>query len=485
MTRRRRIIATVAAAAASVMGVRAQAQVVAASGYLVRTIPLPASAVGGVVRRGNAVLVGQGTFGTGTESVVRFDGADPTGTTVAAGFNSLGGFDLGPDGTTLYTVDNCFGTDHGCSGATAGDDLYAVADATTRTTALTPAQASVLGSGSISDGQDVLALADGSVLVSDAVGVGSGKIIKVVGTTPTDFATGLDFLGGLATDGTTLFVDNVDGTFVGAVKRYQLDGTPLADLAGGLSGAFGVALDEAGNALVSGGFTSDFSSSTLVAVDSGGTVTERAHGFGFSADVFYDRTRETALVLDFDVAAVTAICRDADADGVCDGDCAGPAAIDGAVLRLGKQATPLGDDTLALKGEMTLPAGPFDPVTTGARVLVEDAMARALVAVAVPPGAFDPGTKTGWKVNKAHTAWTYKNPAGVDGVTTVGVKRPAKDPSQAKFRVVGKHGRYPTAGEAFPLRVVFTVDAAGQCGLVSFAAGECVTNGSGTTQTCK
>jgi hypothetical protein len=465
----------IAGALALALATHASGAVVAAPGYLVRTIPLPGIAVGGVVRHGSTLWVGQGTFGAGTESVIRLDG--PQATTIATGFNSLGGFDT--DGATLYVVDNCFE----CTGATTGDSLYAIPDARARMTAVTADASAVLPAGTIPAAQDVLVV-PGAILVSDAVGPGASRIVRVVGTMTTDLVTGLDYLGGLATDGSTLFVDNVDGTtFIGSVLKYSLAGVSQGTLVTGLSGAYGIARDEAGNMLVSGGSTSDFSSSTLEAVGSGGTVTERAHGFEFSGDVFFDADRQTALVLDFGADVVTAICRDADADGVCDGDCAGPASITAAQLTLDNQETPAGDDKLTLKGEMTI-ADPYDPVTTGAHVLVEDAMGEAVVAVAVPPGAYDPATKVGWKANGSATAWTYKNPLGVDGITSIVLKK-KKQPGTVKFVVKGKQGRYPVTGATLPLRVVFAVDPAGKCGLATLTGADCRFKKSGKTFVCE
>src|SRR6184192_3773547 len=89
----------------------ARAAVVAAPGYAVRAITTPDTVEGGVVREGDAILVGQGPgFTAGAQSIVRLDAGGST--TIATGFNSLGGFDLAPDGT-LYVVDNCF-TGDGC-----------------------------------------------------------------------------------------------------------------------------------------------------------------------------------------------------------------------------------------------------------------------------------------------------------------------------------------------------------------------------------
>src|SRR5205814_8666563 len=89
-----------------------------------------------VVRQADAIPAGQGpTFTAGAQSIVRLDAGGPT--TIATGFNSLGGFDLASAGT-LYVVDNCF-TGDGCGTTTTGDTVYAIPDALTRTTAVTAA----------------------------------------------------------------------------------------------------------------------------------------------------------------------------------------------------------------------------------------------------------------------------------------------------------------------------------------------------------
>jgi len=103
----------------------ARGAVVAAPGWAVHLIPTPATVQGGVVRRGGALLVGQGEFGTASESIIRLDAGGAT--TIATGFNSLGGFDLDAAGT-LYVVDNCLE----CTGAATGDTVFGIPDALTR-----------------------------------------------------------------------------------------------------------------------------------------------------------------------------------------------------------------------------------------------------------------------------------------------------------------------------------------------------------------
>jgi hypothetical protein len=452
----------------------------------VRSFPTPEAVQGGVVRLGNALFVGQGSFGSGGQRIVRLEQARAT--TIADGFSSLGGLDLDPATGALYAVDNCFGADFGCGNPATGDTVYRVADATTRTAAAAAAASEVVPSGTFATPQDVLVLPGPVVLVSDAVGVGAGRVASITGVTVTNLLTGLDFLGGLATDGATLSVANLDGSFVGSVRRATLAGGALPPLVGGLSGAYAVALDGAGNVLVTGGFTNDFASSTLIAVNGLGQVTERARGFQFTGEVFYDAPRGAALVLDFGATAVTAVCADADADAVCDADVAGPAAVVKPKLKIGKQLTPPGDDTLTFKGEMTIPLVPaLDPPANGARVLVDDAAGRVVVDVAVPGGAYDPVTRTGWKANAAATVWTYKNRLGLSGVTSVKVKRVVAVPGLVKFTVKGKRGAWDTTGAALPLHGVFALGAAGQGGLASFPGPSpaCAVVGGGHTVNCK
>src|SRR5262249_35447429 len=149
--------------------------------------------------------------------------------------------------------------------------------------------------------------------------------------------------------------------------------------------------------------------------------------------------RDEALVLDFGVKQITAICRDRDGDGVCDadddcpliadpdqtdtdddgiGDVCDCPAVDKSKLSIGKLASPAGDDTLAFKGVVTIPTVPaLDPVTSGARVVVP-----GTIDVAIPGVAFDAVTKKGWKAGK-NGAFTYVDAGGeVAGIVKLALK---------------------------------------------------------------
>jgi hypothetical protein len=482
-------------AAAALCGValpagRVDAAVTAAPGYAVRSIPTPGKVQGGVVRQGADIFVGQGpTFTGGAQSVIRFTEGG-SATTIASGFNSLGGFDIAADGT-LYVTDNGLEA----TGATSGDTLYAITDAPTRTSALASSAAEVLPSGSIDFASDALVV-PGAVLVSDSVGPGAGKVVSVsvVKRTAKDLiTTRLDYAAGLARDGSTLLVGNLDGSFVGSVGKYGLDGKFAGPLVGGLSGTYAVVVDGDGLVLVSGGFTDDFSSSTVVAVDSSGTVTERAHGFSSSGEMFFDPARNETLVLDFEALQITAICRDRDQNTVCDADqeCTGGAAVTSAKLAIAGVDMPPGEDKLTLKGELTLPTlfnPPIDPAAHGVRVEIAGATS-GVTETAVPSGALDKTTKSGWKVNGAGTAWTFssKNPVGTLGITKVSIKSVSKSPGLLKIAVTGKNGSIPVTGADLPLTATVIFDPVGQCGQATFTGADqaCAFNGKQSKVTCK
>ena len=484
---RSRFVTGLLAATALALGLPAGAAVVPATGYLVRTFPTPDLVQGGVMRRGNAIFVGQGAFGSGGERLIRLSNA--AATTIADGFSSLAGMDFDVTTGRLYVVDNCFGSDFGCGNPSTGDTLYHIDDALTRTTAAAAAASEVVPSGTFSTPQDVL-VRPGQIWVSDAVGVGIGRVATVVGTTVNTQIPGLDFLGGLATDGTFLYIANLDGSFVGSVRKYTLAGVAQPQLIGGLSGAYALAVDGGGNVLVTGGFTGDFSSSTILAVNAGGAATERAHGFGFSSEIFYDAPRGAALVLDFGVSEIAAICADADGDAVCDADVSAPASVAKAKLKIGRQLTPPGDDTLTFKGEMTIPTVPaINPLANGARVLVDDANGRVIVDVVLPGGLYVPSTRIGWTANGAGTAWNWKSANGEAGITSVKIRMSPSVPGFVKFSVKGKHGAFDTTGAALPVQGVLALGAGGQGGLATFPGPKpspsCAIVSGGKTLNCK
>jgi hypothetical protein len=452
--------------------------VTAAPGYAVRSIPTPASVAGGVVARGGAVIVGQGSFGVGSESIIRIDGGGTT--TIATGFNSLGGFDLDSAGT-LYVVDN--GGDLG--GALTGDTVYAIPNALTRTTPVAALGAEVLPSGSVPTAQEVLVASDG-LLVGDAAGPGAGTVLKVVGGSPSNLITGLDYLGGMAFIGKTLLVADLDGAFTGNVLRYSASGASLGALATGLPASYGLAVDGTCNALVSGEFSFDCSSGRILAIPpGGGAPVTRATAFCSAGDLYFDGARDETLALDFGASAVTGICRDRNGDSICDADapCVGGATLTGITLKIGRLTTPAGDDSLSLKAEATLPSSPaIDPVTTGLRIRLTGG-SGSVAEVMLPGGAYDRATRIGWTQNGAGTQWKYKNATcPVAGIVAAKVKRiPAT--GLVRFSVSGKGGAYPVAPGDLPLQASLLLDPAGECGAATLTG--CSFSSTGATLSCR
>jgi cysteine-rich repeat protein len=145
----------------------------------------------------------------------------------------------------------------------------------------------------------------------------------------------------------------------------------------------------------------------------------------------------------------------------CD-PCTGGSAAIKHQLTLTKLLAPAGDEKLSFKGLATLPF-PFvpalDPVATGVRLVVTDAVGTVVVDADVAPGAFDAGSRTGWKVNASATNWTYKNPGThPQGLTVIGVKTTASAPGLVKAKAKGKNASYPVTPTNLPLVATLVLD---------------------------
>ncbi len=190
---------------------------------------------------------------------------------------------------------------------------------------------------------------------------------------------------------------------------------------------------------------------------------------------------------------------DSDALGdVCD-PCTNivPTAAEKQKLTITKLLAPPNDEKLTLKGFLTsVPNSPtIDPLTNGLRVLLTDSLGVTSVDVTIPGGAYDAGTKTGWRANGAGTSWRYKGPGtGTNGLQKAQLKAIPSTPGKYKFNVKGKNGNYPVNTSALPLVGTIVIQTpvaiSGQCGEATFPAvppakPSCVSASGGKTVKCK
>lgn len=156
-------------------------------------------------------------------------------------------------------------------------------------------------------------------------------------------------------------------------------------------------------------------------------------------------------------------------------------AVSDATVQISNVAPPAGDDGLSFKGTIMLepPAEPLvDPVVNGLHVRLTDGGGTVL-DVTIPPGAYDPVSKTGWKVNKRGNQWTWIAPkAGAPAALTKAVVAASrKVAGLVTFQVVGKHGSYeadtslvaalelPGPGRCFEARFPATPPAKPSCAI--------------------
>jgi len=281
--RRSLVLATVA----FVLAAAPVARAISAPGYSITPIALPDFAQGDVVVAGGALFVGVGPGFTGAgQSVVRIDGG---GTTVVAnGFNSLGGFAYDAVNDRLLVVDNA----DEALGSETGDTLYAIPHPDgTFATPLRAKNIAVAPAGSIPGASDiVLDPTDPTgdhAFVTDASESfpPAGRLLSVDLSTGalSVLQTGLGYAAGLATDGSKLYIGDVNGfTFAGDVSSVSLPDATGArtPVAGGLAGQYDLELASDGSLLST-------SVSDLLRIDpTTGVATAIASGFGFATGLF-------------------------------------------------------------------------------------------------------------------------------------------------------------------------------------------------------
>jgi hypothetical protein len=159
--------------------------------------------------------------------------------------------------------------------------------------------------------------------------------------------------------------------------------------------------------------------------------------------------------------------------------CASPSTVGAARLTLSKLQAPSGDDQLKLGGTLAVPPSPpIDLVAHGLRLILTTNPGVVLADLTAPAGS-------NWSVNRAGTAWKYRDRSASSGIVDAKVRaiKPAGTLSvQLKARGLAL-GAAP-AGTPLVASIAFGVPTAapGQCGVTAFAA--CRTTANGATVRC-
>jgi hypothetical protein len=163
-------------------------------------------------------------------------------------------------------------------------------------------------------------------------------------------------------------------------------------------------------------------------------------------------------------------------------DAASCAVFEKPKLTLAKILVPAGDDTLAFAGALGVAATPPDPDLHGLAITLQDANGP-IVTQTLSAGIYDKPTKTGWKVDKKRTKWSWTHPK--DGAlgdfvkAVVGLKK-----GRLTIVLKGLHGSFAATA---PVAVEVTFPANGECIRTDFSAPTqaCTIKSKGKKLVCK
>lgn len=281
--KKKSIVAAAAALVVSSTASFSEAATVPAAGYLYTRNVLPQLTEGCIAPAAGGVYVGVGptlSFPApgGTRSIL-FVSESGTVRTVATGLNSISDCSWDPAAGILYVTDS--GQEF--SGAVTGDTVFAIPGTSS---AAAVAGLELLPAGTIPYAFGIDFTDDGLV-VSDATGSGTGRVLSVdlSGLTPavTTFASGFDYTGGVLWSSSGLLVaESVEPTFESVISSYLPNGT-LGSVFSGPTynhGSVDLARTPAGEIVVTG-------APTLTKVTGGGAATPLVTGLdggtGFDA----------------------------------------------------------------------------------------------------------------------------------------------------------------------------------------------------------
>ncbi len=183
---------------------------------------------------------------------------------------------------------------------------------------------------------------------------------------------------------------------------------------------------------------------------------------------------------------------DADGDGVCDAidPCTGGAPLTATLVKIGRETTPPGDDSLSWRSEVVLPFPfnpPLDPGTRGVRILIGQGPS-ALLDATIPGGPLNGSPAVGWKAAGNGTKWFYvdRHQMPANGIAKVIIQEILSTPGRLRIRVKGKNASLPPGQNDPPLAVAVVLDPpsamSGQCGEAVLA---CTFSGAGASRRCQ
>ena len=187
---------------------------------------------------------------------------------------------------------------------------------------------------------------------------------------------------------------------------------------------------------------------------------------------------------------------DGDHDGLGDACevCTNGAAAFSPSLKISKLTAAPGEQKLVFSGALVFQGSPpLDPIVNGVRIVVSDGGGGTLLDLAVPGGAYDLVSKSGWLTNPEGTRFAFKSQKPIDGMlANVKLTKQAAHPSVVKFVINGKDVSVPRMSVQLPLSATVILDApiatTGLCGQATFPGPKplpaCSLNRSGATVTC-
>jgi len=253
----------------------------ASSGYIYSTLEAGNTAQSCVAAAPNGTFVGVGPgFSANANSIVQVSESG-TVRVVATGFSSISDCAYDAASDTLYVGDNADSGD--IPAALTGDTVFAIPTASTATN-LPAVGLELLPANSLPAVAGLALDADGDLLAAEANGIGTGVVSKitVAGPSLSTFATGFDFVSGVAiqpSNNNVLVAESL-ASFESEISRFTSAGAFVSTLAGPsfAFGSYDLAFTHDGLLLATG-------SGAIAAFDTVGTRTTFASGFSFPTGI--------------------------------------------------------------------------------------------------------------------------------------------------------------------------------------------------------